>query len=194
MRLFPNAKRVKTNLLNEYKGKKILDVGCGQNKTPQAIGIDRRQSKGVSSTSQADIDHDLTKFPWPIADNSFDLVICQHVIEHLPDTVKTMEEMNRVTKPGGKIFIETPHYTWFEAYRHYEHCHKFSFGAFDYFLKGNRHYKTDFRFADRYIFFDDLTNALGIGFLANAFPRVYEKRFAFIFPATSFHITFKVDK
>lgn len=189
MRLFPNAKRVKQKLLDEFKGKRVLDVGCGRNKTPGAIGMDRRFQK-----DSGDIEHDLTQFPWPIEDNAFDLIICQHVIEHLPDTVKTMEEMNRVVKPGGKIFVETPHYTWFEAYRHYEHCHQFSFGAFDYFLKGNRHYKTNLVIADKYIFFDDVTNALGVGFLANFFPRVYEKRFAFIFPATSFHVTFQVDK
>jgi SAM-dependent methyltransferase len=194
MRLFPNAKRVKAKLLEEFKGKRILDVGCGNRKTPGAVGIDRRIRKDSSLDQQRDIDHDLSQFPWPIADNSFDLIICQHVIEHLPATVRTMEEFNRIVVPGGKIFIETPHYTWFEAYRHYEHIHKFSFGAFDYFLKGNPHYRTDFVIADRSIFFDDVTYVLGVGFLANLFPRLYEKRFAFIFPATSFQITFRVDK
>lgn len=194
MRLFPNAKRTKQNLLNEFAGKKVLDVGCGRNKTPGAIGIDRRIQKDQPQQNVADIDHDLTKFPWPIEDNAFDLIICQHVIEHLPDTVKTIEEMNRIVKPGGKIFLETPHYTWFEAYRHYEHCHMFSFGSFDYFIKGNPHYKTQLVPVDKYIYFDDVTNILGVGFLANRFPRAYEKRFAFIFPATSFQVTFKVDK
>lgn len=194
MRLFPNARRTKANLLEEYKGKKILDVGCGRNKTPGAVGLDRRQNSDLPPQSRPDIEHDLMKFPWPIEDNSYDLIICQHVIEHLPDTVKTLEEMNRITKPQGKIFIETPHYTWFEAYRHYEHCHQFSFGSFDYFLKGNKHYQTQFKFYNKYIYFDDFTNILGVGFLANFFPRIYEKRFAFIFPATSFQVTFQVDK
>jgi ubiquinone/menaquinone biosynthesis C-methylase UbiE len=194
MRLFPNAKQVKNKLLKEFSGQKILDVGCGQNKTPGTIGIDRRVSDKVDLNRQRDISHNLCEFPWPVADNSIDLVICQHVIEHLPDTVKTLEEFNRIVRPGGKVFIETPHYTWFEAYRHYEHCHMFSFQSFDYFLKGNKHYKTAFTYADKAIFFDDLTYALGVGFLANWFPRTYEKRFAFMFPATSFHVTFSVDK
>lgn len=194
MRLFPNAKRVKSRLLEEFKGQKVLDVGCGHNKTPGTIGIDRRTTDKLSRKSQCDIEHDLTKFPWPLEDNSVDLVICQHVIEHLPDTVKTLEEFNRIVRPGGKVFMETPHYTWFEAYRHYEHCHMFSFQSFDYFLKDNLHYETHFSFADKGIFFDDFTNAIGVGLLANKFPRFYEKRLAFIFPATSFYITFKVDK
>lgn len=192
MRLFPNAKRTKSNLLREFAGQKVLDVGCGQSKTPGTIGIDRRTTDKVAPEQQRDIQHDLTQFPWPIEDNSVDLIICQHVIEHLPDTVKTMEEFYRITRPGGKVFLETPHYTWFEAFRHYEHCHMFSAQSFDYFLEGNKHYATNFRNADRTIYFDDLTNFLGIAWLANRFTRLYEKRFAFLFPATSFQVTFEV--
>jgi len=194
MRLFPNAKRKKEQLLKEFRGQKILDVGCGCNKTPNAIGIDRRISDRAPLEKQCDIEHDLGSYPWPIEDNAFDLIICQHVIEHLPDTIKTMEEFNRILRPGGKVFLETPHYSWFEAYRHYEHYHKFSAQSFDYFLKGNLFYKTDFMYADRGIFFDDFTNVLGIGFLANKCIRFYEKRLAFIFPATSFFVTLSAEK
>lgn len=194
MRLFPNAKRTKTNLLKEYSGQRILDVGCGRNKTPGAIGMDRRVQADYPEDCQRDIQHDLTQFPWPVADNSFDLVICQHAIEHLPDTVKTMQEFNRMLRPGGKLFIETPHFSWFEAFRHYEHCHLFTLGSFDYFFKGNSHYRTQFTPVEKKIYFDDLLYALGIGFLANRFSRTYEKRFAFMFPATSFSVTFQVDK
>lgn len=194
MRVFPNAKRVKACLLTEFEGKQILDVGCGASKTPGAIGIDRRIKAHLPAECQMDIAHDLTVFPWPIEDDSFDLVIVSHVMEHLPDTVKTMEELSRITKHGGKIYIEVPHYTWFESFRHYEHKHFFSFGSFDYFIKGNPHYSTDFRIADRYIFFDDIADCIGIGFLANLFPRLYEKRLGFLFPATSFHVTFQIDK
>lgn len=194
MRIFPHAKRTKAKLLSEFAGQRILDVGCGQNKTPGTIGMDRRTATGVPGEQQRDIAHDLGTFPWPVETNSFDLIICQHVIEHLPDTARTMEEFHRIVRPGGKVFIETPHYTWFEAYRHYEHCHMFSFQSFDYFLKGNKHYSTDFTYADKGIYFDDFTNVVGIGFLANRFPRFYEKRLAFIFPATSFYVTFNVNK
>lgn len=194
MRFFPNAKRTKQKLMQEFSGKKILDVGCGQNKTKGTVGIDRRISPEIPLHQQCDIEHNLLEFPWPIPDSSYDLIICQHVIEHLPDTVKTFEEFHRILTPNGKIFIETPHYTWFEAYRHYEHCHMFSFQSFDYFLKGNRHYKTSFQYTNKTIFFDDFTFAIGLGFLANWFPRFYEKRLAFIFPATSFQVTLQVDK
>ncbi len=195
MRLFPNAKRAKEKLLKEFKGLSILDVGCGCNKTPGALGIDRRFTNESPPENQLDIKHDLTQFPWPVKDNTFDLVVCQHVIEHLPDTARTMKEFHRIARPGGKVFMETPHFSWFEAYRHYEHCHMFSFQSFDYFLKDNKHgHETDFSYSDKAIFFDDLAYCMGVGFLANMFPRLYEKRLAFIFPATSFYITLRVDK
>ena len=101
MRLFPNAKRTKAKLLTEYDGQRILDVGCGRSKTAGAVGIDRRTQGNYPTDQQRDINHDLGKFPWPIDDNAFDLVICQHVIEHLPDTIKTLEEFNRIVRPGG---------------------------------------------------------------------------------------------
>lgn len=191
MRFFPHAKRIKTRLLEEFKGKKILELCCKRNRLK---GVDSYIGHNVLSQESNAFYHDLTEFPWPISNDSYDLILCQHVMEHLPDTARTLEEFNRITSPGGKIFLETPHYTWFEAYRHYEHRHRFSFGSFDYFLKGNPYYRTDFQISDKYIFFDDLTFFLGIGFLANFFPRLYEKRLAFIFPATSFHVTFTVDK
>ena len=194
MRLYPNPERVKSRLLSEFAGKRVLDVGCGAAKAPGAVGIDRRIRKDRPAESQLDIEHDLTVFPWPIEDDSFDLVVCSHILEHLPDTVSTMEELNRITSDGGKIYIEVPHYTWFESFRHYEHKHFFTFGSFDYFIKGNPHYKTDFRLVYRRIFFDDFTNTIGIGFLANWLPRVYEKRLAFLFPALSFCVVFQVDK
>ena len=192
MRLIPNAKRTKNQLLQEFAGKKILDVGCGGNKTPGTVGMDRRISDKLPKEKQADIEHDLTEFPWPLEDNSYDLIICQHVIEHMPDVPKVMEEFNRIVKPGGKIFLETPHFSWFEAFRHFEHYHQFTLQSFDYFKQGNAYYNTDFQILNRQLYFDDLTFALGIGFLANWFQRTYEKRFAFIFPATSFSITLQV--
>jgi len=42
---------------------KILDLGCGNNKRKEAVGIDREDRPGV------DIIHNLDIFPWPIKDN-----------------------------------------------------------------------------------------------------------------------------
>ena len=141
-----------------------------------------------------DVACELEKLPWPLKDNSFDLVIFSHVLEHLTDVVGPLEEINRVTKPGGQVFIEVPHFTWVEAFRHFEHKHFFTMGSFDYFVKGNPHYRTDFKILKRYLFFDDFTNCIGMGFLANRFIRFYEKHLAYIFPGKSFYVLLEVDK
>ena len=107
--------------------KKILDVGCGQNKFPGAIGIDS------NPRTQADIIHDLGVFPYPFGDDEFDEVISRHVIEHVPDVLGFVNELHRITKPGGRIKIVTPHYSnpdWATDPTHRNHFNSYSFTCF----------------------------------------------------------------
>lgn len=108
---------------------KILDVGCSnpREKDKDAIGID------INPGPKTDIVHDLNTFPWPFKDNVFDIILCKDIIEHLADTVKTMEEMHRIVKSRGIIKIYTPHFAHPNSYRDPTHKHHFSFGTFDYF-------------------------------------------------------------
>jgi len=41
-------------------------------------------------------------------DNTFDVVICNHVLEHIPDDQKAMAELYRVLKPGGWAILQVP--------------------------------------------------------------------------------------
>jgi 2-polyprenyl-3-methyl-5-hydroxy-6-metoxy-1,4-benzoquinol methylase len=43
-------------------------------------------------------------------DESVDVMVMLHVIEHVPDPVQTLREIHRVLKPGGHLVIETPRY------------------------------------------------------------------------------------
>jgi SAM-dependent methyltransferase len=44
------------------------------------------------------------KFP----DDSFDMIWCSHVLEHVPDDRRAMRELHRVARPGGRCLIQVP--------------------------------------------------------------------------------------
>ena len=44
----------------------------------------------------------------PFDDNSFDLILCNHVLEHIPDDQKALRELCRVLRPGGLAFLLVP--------------------------------------------------------------------------------------
>lgn len=49
---------------------------------------------------------DITNITLP--DNTFDVIICNHVLEHIPDDHKALTELFRVLKPGGFAILQTP--------------------------------------------------------------------------------------
>jgi SAM-dependent methyltransferase len=44
----------------------------------------------------------------PFMDRSFDIVICYHVLEHIPDDARAMRELGRVLNPEGQLLIQVP--------------------------------------------------------------------------------------
>jgi len=54
----------------------------------------------------ADIKMDIQDMPFP--ENEFDVVICNHVLEHVPDDRKAMHEIFRVLKRGGFALLQVP--------------------------------------------------------------------------------------
>jgi len=54
----------------------------------------------------ADIKADICELPF--GDNNFDLILCNHVLEHIPDDRKAMQELFRVLKPKGTLIAQVP--------------------------------------------------------------------------------------
>lgn len=129
-------------MITEENKKHKLDLGCGQRKRQGTIGID------FNSNTQADIIHDLNQFPYPFEDNYFNEIYCRHVLEHLPDLIKVMEELHRIAAPGCKIFIEAPYWSSYRAFVDPTHVRFFTEKTFDYFTpesKMNFYSKARFR-------------------------------------------------
>ncbi|OAB76146.1 class I SAM-dependent methyltransferase [Cochleicola gelatinilyticus] len=55
----------------------------------------------------ADVKADICNLPFQ--DDSYDLIICNHVLEHIPDDRKAMSELYRVLKPGGTAILQVPY-------------------------------------------------------------------------------------
>lgn len=54
----------------------------------------------------ADVKMDVHEIPFD--DNTFDVVFCNHVMEHVDDDIKAMSEIHRVLKPEGWAIIQSP--------------------------------------------------------------------------------------
>ena len=149
--------------------RRILDVGCGINKFRGAVGIDRIEG------TRADVICELDHFPYPFRDASFRSVRAIHVIEHVADVVKTMEEFHRLLEAGGRVVLATPHYTDFSSFcdpTHRWHLNSFSFRYFGEDHGGFGYYsKARFREISVRVKLLALWRWLGFEILVNRFPR-----------------------
>ena len=148
---------------------RILDVGCGRNKFPGAVGLDRNPD------TKADVIADLDRFPYPFADKSFDMMVAIHVIEHVSDVIRSMEEFHRLVRPGGIVRLETPHYTDFSSFcdpTHRWHLNSYSFRYFGEDNAGFGYYsKARFREKSIRLKLLALWRYLGFELLVNHVPR-----------------------
>ena len=159
---------------------RILDLGCGNNKTPESIGVD------ISSESKADVICNLNSYPFPFKDNSFDGVVSKQVFEHLDDVEKLMHEIHRITKNKAKISVHVPHFSCFYSYADPSHKRAFSVFSFDKISQ-----KCGFRIVSKRITFHRAIRRYMLEHLFNWRPLSYERFWAFIFPAT--HLIFEFE-
>ena len=54
----------------------------------------------------ADVKADICNLPFE--DNAYDIILCNHVLEHIPNDLKAMQELYRVLKPGGMGIFQIP--------------------------------------------------------------------------------------
>lgn len=114
------------------KPKLMLDIGCGSNCQKGFVGVDKRKLHGV------DIVHDVEVFPWPIEDDSAEVIMCSHIVEHIKPwfQIDFINECWRVLKPGGHLLISTPYGGSYRYNQDPTHCSPWNEATVAYFVKG----------------------------------------------------------
>jgi SAM-dependent methyltransferase len=54
----------------------------------------------------ADVKADICDLPFE--ENNFDFILCNHVLEHIPDDTQAMKELYRILRPGGTAILQIP--------------------------------------------------------------------------------------
>ena len=181
--------------------KKILDVGCGTNKHPGAIGLDN------NLRTAADVIHDLGQIPYPFPDNEIDEIVSNHVAEHVPDVMAFVTELYRITKPGGRIKLLTPHYTnpdWASDPTHRNHFNSYTFNVFMPERQLFPFYtEVNLKLIKTHVSLANLWRSLGIEFLVNLdqkqssfrfLRKFWEQYLSYIFRGKELRFEFEVVK
>jgi SAM-dependent methyltransferase len=122
-----------------------LNLGCGTDIRPGFVNVDSAALPGV------DVVHDLRSLPLPFPDGEFAEVVCQDVLEHLPDYPALLGEIHRVMRPGGRLVVRSPHFTSRAAWLDPTHRTAFSIDTLRFFVAGDRYaersYYVPYKFA-----------------------------------------------
>jgi ubiquinone/menaquinone biosynthesis C-methylase UbiE/uncharacterized protein YbaR (Trm112 family) len=113
-RSFEFTRDVLQSAIGKPEGKRIVDIGCGTghassflSKNNLIIGVDisikilfHARKKGLFPVQSS-----ATKLP--LRGNSFDLIICNNLLQTIKEGEYVLDEIDRITSNGGKIFIST---------------------------------------------------------------------------------------
>ena len=95
---------------------RVLDLGCGRGGVVELLWRDVRLAAGLDPDVPSLSEHRAPGMPTvrgvgehiPFADETFDLVVCVWVLEHLKDPAQALGEVRRVLRSGGHFIFVTP--------------------------------------------------------------------------------------
>jgi ubiquinone/menaquinone biosynthesis C-methylase UbiE len=103
----------------------VIEVGCGDASFTRELAhySTNVTALDISASQIADnsrafprikfVQHDVAE-PFPFPDNSFEVVWCSEVLEHLFNPVFAVEEMHRILRPGGRLLVTVPYHGRFK--------------------------------------------------------------------------------
>ncbi len=115
-----------TPIVGDWRGKHVLDLGCGGGFMSEAlaqrgakvIGVDPSEPAIIIARKHAEatglaIDYRIgAGESLPVTESSADIVLCVDVLEHVRDLDAVLDEVKRVLKPGGLFLFDTINRTW----------------------------------------------------------------------------------
>jgi SAM-dependent methyltransferase len=111
-----NLHRQISKLSREFSGK-ILDVGCGTKPYRELFNVDvyhgLEYSDSKSGTNHKSQDFVYDGHTFPFADNTYDSIICNEVLEHVFNPDEFLSEISRCLKKNGKLLLTVP-FVWDE--------------------------------------------------------------------------------
>ena len=97
-----------------------LNFGCGMKILPGFVNAD------IQKGDHVDLSFDFLTFPYPIDSNSFDYILIDNVLEHLPNPTNVLRELHRILADGGRVEIIVPYYNSYWAYSDPTHVNYFN--------------------------------------------------------------------
>lgn len=94
-------------LLGDRTDARILDIGCGGKPYLPFAAPYASSYCGIDSAPGPMVDIVVAAEELPFEDESFDLVLCTQVLEHVQDPKATLTEIRRVLAPGGAALVST---------------------------------------------------------------------------------------
>lgn len=113
---FKLAAKEISKVLQLLPGNKVLELGSGLGLLGRAIkkeingdinyyGIELAYKSAKASDEQGLLESQASVVELPFTDNTFDALVTTDVLEHIKDSDRTVSEIFRVLKPGGKAFV-----------------------------------------------------------------------------------------
>jgi len=104
----PRTRRLWSLIEKEIEGKEILHFSPSKSMTTRIkkANVKKYVTTDYEDEFEADEKYDIQEIDLP--NSSFDIILCYHVLEHIPDDRKAMGELYRILRPDGICYLQTP--------------------------------------------------------------------------------------
>lgn len=121
---WPSETYFKYEPRHKFEGRAVLNFGCGKSTyaSPNVTNLDVVAGEGINTV--------CTDNALPFPDGTFDFIIANHVLEHVPNWFETFKEMARVLKVGGRLEVWIPPVSSDSAFTYRDHINRIGLHSF----------------------------------------------------------------